>query len=456
MENRLPPAKPPRDLLPMLVGCVQKTISNADRARALRHVLDWVACRAGGSRLHEAACFAAALLGDDDVQAAPAVLQAGCPPLEAVLVDGALGCVLEMDDVHKSAVLHPGPVVIPAALVAARQSGCDLATALDAVVCGYEVMIRLGRALGLGHYRYWHPTSTCGTVGAAVAAAVALGLRQEEMVWAAANAGSRTGGLWQMRHEQVPTKALHTALAAQSGYLAARLAAHGFAGPASLLEGEQGLFAATAPNADHGLLLAEESDWLIHQVSFKPWPACRHAHPAIDALLKIDPLPSTEQIEQIVVQTYQAAIDFCNRTEPQTSGEARFSIQHALASILTRGRPRVKHYDLSALGAEDTAKLRRRIQLAVDPAIHQAFPSHFGARVEIKLRDGQALQASVQDAWGDPEWPLTEADLALKAKDLFDFAGLDAGRSTRIIDRLLGLDDRYSEAAIPLLTEVWT
>ena len=444
-------------LLQALVSRLDRPITTADRRRAARHLLDWLACRAAATRLPEAGRFNQAL-GDGPVAmtAAPAALDEARPQLAAVLMDGALGSLLEMDDVHRAAVLHPGPVVIPAALAAARGSGADVTRLLNAIICGYEVMIRIGRAVGLEHYRHWHPTSTCGAFGAAAAAAVVLGLDAERAVWALGNAGSRTGGLWQMRHEAVPTKALHTALTAQSGWLAARLAAEGFAGPASLLEGEQGFFAATAAQADPNALLGAEDAWLIHQVSFKPWPACRHAHPAIDALLAVEELPEADSVERITVHTYAAAIDFCDQPEPGTPGEARFSIQHALASILTRGRPRLAHYSADALPVAATRALRRRIMLHVDSDFNQAFPDHFGARVEVALADGRRLSAGVRDAWGDPERPLTDADLATKVHDLLQFAGVSGEQSSRMVEYSLALAEQGSAAAIPALQQAWT
>ncbi len=443
-------------LLEQLNALNERPIAPADRHRAARHLLDWMACRAAATRLPEAAAFARALHPEGASAAAPRLLHAATPELEGVLADGALGCLLEMDDVHRSAVLHPGPVVIPAALAAARGAKADVKRLLEAIVRGYEIMIRMGRATGLEHYRHWHPTSTCGAFGAAAGAASALGLGAEQTVWALGNAGSRTGGLWQMRHEAVPTKALHTALAAQSGWLAARLAAQGFAGPRNLLEGDQGFFAATAPGADRARLLAPERTWLIHEVSFKPWPACRHAHPAMDALLSIEPRPSIREIERIDVTTYAAAIDFCDNREPTTSGEARFSIQHALAGILLLGRPQLAHYQVERLADPSLNALRKRVRLAVDPAYDQAFPAHFGAGVEVQLTDGARLTAAVDDAWGDPERPLQDGDLAAKAGDLLEFAGLSPEQSRELIDQTLALAGRDDVLAVHALSEAWT
>jgi len=441
-------------LLEDLVCLGVRPLSLRDRERAARHLLDWLACAAAAASSPAAGAFRAALQPGCSSELLW-LLGRDAEAHQAVLADGALGSLLEMDDVHRSAVLHPGPVIIPAALATALQTRASVASLLDAIVRGYEVTIRLGRAVGLGHYRYWHPSSTCGAFGAAMAAAWIRGLDEIRTAWALANAGTRTGGLWQMRHEAVPSKALHTALAAHSGWLAAALAEQGFSGPLSLLEGEQGLFAAMAPEADPARLLAVDDHWLIHEVSFKPWPACRHAHPAMDALMTLDSFPEPDAIESVAVETYQAALDFCDCRCPSTPGQARFSIQHALASILVHGRPRMRHYESSALNVAPVQALRDRIQLASCNHFDQAFPHHFGASIQLRTRSGEIMQAAVEDAWGDPEWPLTDADLGAKAADLFESAGFESARAQRIIEQTLSLAEQGEKPAMESLRAFW-
>ena len=442
-------------LLQQLVRRTAAPVLAPDRERAARHLLDWAACALAASGLEPARAMRATLISEDPPEHLW-TMSDQTDALGAVLADGALGSLLEMDDVHRAAVLHPGPVVIPAALATARELGVDTASLLDGIVRGYEVMIRLGRSLGLGHYRYWHPSSTCGAFGAAMAAASIRGLDETRTTWALANAGTRTGGLWQMRHEPVPSKALHTALAAQTGYLAAALADQGFSGPVSLLEGEQGLFAAMAPEADPTELIGESRHWLIHEVSFKPWPACRHAHPAMDALMAIEPRPAARDIDHIEVASYPAALDFCDCLHPTTPGQARFSIQHALASILVHGRPRIRHYEPEALDHPEVAHLRARIQLRSDEGFARRFPAHFGAAVRLRTRTGDAFEARVADAWGDPEWPLQDHDLAAKAADLLDYAGLEQDAAQRLIEGTLKLAAAPEQAAIAALRKIWT
>ena len=411
------------------------------RARAAVLVEDWLGCVLGALR-HPLAPALGTLVRGTVAGPATAVTAGQREPGMALLLNAALGNVLEMDDVHRSAILHPGPVVIPVALAAAQACAADGTVLLDAVVRGYEATIRVGRALGTGHYRYWHPTSTAGAFGAAAAAASVRGLGAGACADALGTAGSRTGGLWQMRHEPVPTKSIHNSEAARSGWLAAELAAAGVRGPRRILEGEQGLFAATAPGADPGAVVAAEPDWLIHQTSLKPWPACRHAHPAIDAMLDalgraggLDPA----DIEAIEVASYAEALRFCDRPEPGSELEAKFSLQHALAAIACLGRPQLDHYLPGRIAQAPLVAMRQRVQLREDPAASARFPNHYGASVAIRCRDGRHFEASRVDAWGDPEIPMDGAAVRNKAMALASWGGVGDALARALFDAVAAL-----------------
>ncbi|WP_057636223.1 MmgE/PrpD family protein [Stenotrophomonas ginsengisoli] len=444
-------------LVQQLATQLQRPVDAPARQRAAALLVDWLGCALGGLR----GPLAQQLQGVV-ASCAPGpctALSAGQHDIhDALLINAALGNVLEMDDVHRAAILHPGPVVIPVALAATQRQNGNGHDLLDAIVRGYEATIRVGRALGTSHYRYWHPTSTAGAFGATAAAASVLGLDATQTADALGTAGSRTGGLWQMRHESVPTKSLHNAQAAQSGWQAALLAQAGLRGPRYILEGEQGLFAATAPQAEPALVVAAEADWLIHSTSLKPWPACRHAHPAIDALH--DALASGRpgdgaQVVAIEVATYAEALRFCDRAEPQTALQAKFSLQHALAAICAHGTPVLAHYTDAACADPAIARLRSAVQVVEDAACSARFPAHYGANVRVQLADGRVLQAQRVDAWGDPEQPMHPADIDTKAMELAQWGGVEPGLAHALIVQVRNLAEGGTlDTLTPLLSQV--
>lgn len=430
-----------RSLTEQLVGLLREPISDEARRCAALRVLDWIGCAAAGARGETGRVLAAhvARLPHGFVRT---ISGARLTALDASFADGSLGSLIEMDDVHRRALLHPGPVVIPAVLALAAERRRPGRAVLDAVVRGYEAMIRLGLCLGPGHYRHFHNTATCGPLGAAAAAADLLGLSEDATVNAIGNAMTQSGGLWQCRNEPVMTKALHTARSARAGLESALLAELGFSGPRFILEGPQGFFAAMAPEGHLDRLLADRGGrWLIEETSLKPWPACRHVHAAIDAALRLRPEIDGCPITEVLVRTYGDAITLCDRAEPRDAGEARFSLQHAVAVVLAQGRPVLDDFAAPQACAPATAALRGQVRLARSPHYDARYPAHFGTGLTVRLADGAVLEADIADAWGDPENPMHERDVHAKAAMLLGTAGF----SDRQIRRVIELTSALSE-----------
>lgn len=417
-----------RTVLDALAERLSRPVSAADRRRAALHVLDWSGCAVAAKASPAASALATVFGRGEDVGAA--------------FFWGGLGNVLEMDDVDKRALLHPGPVVIPATLLGCRAAEAGATAFLDAIVRGYEAMICVGRAVGPGHYRFWHNTATCGPFGAAAGLAATLADKRV-LVDALGLAGTQASGFWQMRHEPASeAKQLHTGRAAHAGLAAFLLARAGMVGVRTILEGPQGFFAATCPGADPAAVVAfpAGAPWAIHDVSFKPWPACRHAHPAIDAALDLraDGLRA-EAVEGVVVRAYADAIAFCDKPAPRDSLSAKFSLQHAVAVALLKGPPALADFEGAALDDPATAALRRRVRVEEDVDLTARYPSRFGAAIDATLRDGAVRTAACPDALGDPENPASEEQLRAKAAALFARGGLDAAAGRALEEAALAL-----------------
>src|SRR5262245_10756423 len=209
------------------------------------------------------------------------------PAAQAALANGMLCHGLDFDDTHGDAVCHVTVVVGPAALAVAegrRAGGRDVLTAL---VAGAEVVARLGMAAaGAFHRRGFHPTSVCGVFGATAAAARLDGLDAGTATRALGIAGSLAGGLLAFLEDGAPTKPIHPGWAAHGAVMAARLVAHGAAGPAAVLEGRYGLYDAFVEQ--DGLALERElADlgirWETRRLAYKPYPACHLVHGVLGA-----------------------------------------------------------------------------------------------------------------------------------------------------------------------------
>ena len=422
-----------------LADLLLRPVAAADRARARQHVLDWIGVAQAAVPTEEGRILLAHVA---DEPAGPCTVLGGPPRgrRDAMFVNAGLGLVLELDDTHRLARLHPGPIVIPTALALAEALGASVAATLDAIVRGYEAMIRIGESVGDDHYTHWHLTSSAGTFGAAAAAASLLGLDREQLVHALGNAGTQSSGLWQCRPERTMSKPLHAGRAAVAGADAAELAARGLTGPRAILEGPLGWYAATCPDAVPSAVLGGSTAWRVHACSFKPWPGCRHVHPTIDAVQHLVPSLGTAgaaAVREVEVRTYGVALEFADLAAPTTPIEARFSLQHAVAAVLVGGGADLGLFDEQVIADPRVVDLRGRVRVIRDPDLDAAYPSHWGARVTVRTDDAEH-EWSVADALGDPENPMSQDDLIAKAVALVAAGGADGSTTAAAV---LGAED---------------
>jgi 2-methylcitrate dehydratase PrpD len=194
------------------------------------------------------------------------------------------------------------------------------------------------------------------------------------------------------------------------------------------------------PGADpHAIAREPLVRWKIYETSFKPWPACRHAHPAIDAALDLRSEIDTGAVKRITVRTYGDALAFCDRREPRTPIDARFSLQHSVAVALLDGPPPLEAFEPAAIAREDVAALRAKVEVTAAEPYVSAYPARYGAEVEVALADGTRRIARMPDALGDPENPLSVEGVRAKALTLMQAAHLESARAERIADACLAL-----------------
>jgi 2-methylcitrate dehydratase PrpD len=410
----------------------RKPVVAADRARAAYFVLDAMANALAG-RNSDPGRILLAWAADR-----PAANRDG-------FVAAALTHILEIDDLHRRSVTHPGCVVVPASWALAQRRGLGGHAMLDSVIAGYEAMCRVGNAVGPAHYRIFHNTATCGPFGSAVAAARLFHLDNEACVHAIGNAGTQAAGLWQFLETGAMSKHLHAGHAAEAGVRAAELAAHGFTGPPAIFEGEKGFFRGLCPDGDPDIVLRDpEAPWELHRTSIKPWPSCRHTHPAIDAASSLRDAVAGREIARVSVDTYPATLDLCDRPVPDSEYGAKFSLQHCVAAALMR--PVVDFVAFDASARAELAPLRSRIECRATERFASAYPRDWGSAVAVTLADGTQLAAERTHAKGDPEAPLDGDQMRAKARMLLKHGGI--GDADATIDAILALAD---DGPLPVL-----
>jgi len=350
---------------------------------------------------------------------------------------GALCHILEVDDLHRASVVHPGCIVVPAVLAMGRGVGGH--EALTAVLRGFEACCRVGMSVGPEHYRIWHNTATCGPFGSAMAAASLLKLAPNATVSALGNAGSQSAGLWQFLDTGAETKHLHAGRGAEAGVVSATLAAQGFTGAPDILEGERGFYRATCPGpSPDEAVPPRDAPWQLLMTSIKPWPSCRHTHPAIECALAIhQKMPPDVNILSVSVTAYPAALNLCDRMQVDSAYAGKFSLQHCTAAALSTGEVRFESFEAEA--RQMHSELRSRVSVQSADPFSSAYPVHWGSRVEAHLSDGTVISHEVFDARGDPELPLSKADMVEKAMSLLEHG--KHPQPDRLVESILALAD---------------
>ena len=394
-------------------------------------LLDWLGCAIRGSVMPQAECikkYARAMGGN------PHSAIIGDPTANSVfnaaLSNGYYGHILEMDDVDKESITHPGTVVIPAALSIGEWRHLSGADFLAAMITGYEVMLRVGAAVTPAHYQIWHTTATSGVFGSVVAAGRMLKLTKEELTWAFGNAGTLSAGLWEFLQDGAMSKYLHAGKASATGVMTAYLAGTGFTGASRILEGKQGFFAGYARQEVNPDIFADFGRrYRAGTVSFKPYPCCRHTHSTIDCARTLHgQLPaSLDGVKSIRIETYKAAVLIAGTENPQDSRQAQFSLKYVVSRALKIGNIGLSDFDDNVLFDPEVRKLMEKVTVEVDPQIDSPTPAAWPSRVTVEFVDGRSITEYVQYPKGDPEnsleWAEVKGKFALLVDGILDKQG---------------------------------
>jgi 2-methylcitrate dehydratase PrpD len=318
-------------------------------------------------------------------------------PAAAALAHGTLIHTLDYDDTLPASVIHPTGVLLPAALAVADDArpGADVVTAGAA---GDEVLARLGAAAGRGlHARGFQATGIFGPLAAALVAGV-LGGRAPDVVAAAMGlAGSMSGGLLEFLSDGTWSKRLHPGWAAHGGLVADELAGHGFPGPASVVEGRHGLFAAFLGAAVDPAALLEGlgTRWEGAAAELKLYPCAHVSHPfiAMASGLHATGLRRADVAEIVcdVAPWYVPIVcePAAEKLAPVGEYQASTSLYLAVALALVDGDVGVGSFDASSVGRPEVRELATRVRYVEDPALHDGF----GARLRVTRTDGTVVAA---------------------------------------------------------------
>lgn len=372
------------------------------------------------------------------------------PLRDAALANGALLHGLDYDDTHAAGVLHLTVSAFPAALGTAAHLGASGRDLLVAYIAGVEAGARLASVVKGGFHQVgFHPTGLVGAFASTLVAGHLMKLSHERLVGAQGIALSFASGNLQFLEDGSWTKRLHPGWAAACGITAASLAQDDIPAPREAYEGRFGLFRSHLPPAelaasDFSLATAALGRvWELDNVAVKPFPACHLVHGCADAAIALHhegiDVEKVRSIRALVPDGAVKAVcePVASKRRPKSDYDAKFSIPYAVASGLTRGRLGLAEFLPEAFTEPRIERLMDKVEYVVDPA--STFPRHYSGEVEVTLDDGRKLRNRVAVNRGNPDRPLSNAEIEAK---FFENCGLtlDESAARRIHDRLLGLE----------------
>lgn len=390
------------------------------------------------------------------------------PAASAAFVNGTLAHALDFDDTHLPSVLHPSASVVPAALAVAELTGATGIETLTAVAVGDEIAVRLGMAsydAGLRNSIFFenglHATSIIGTLASASAAAVLIGLSDEDVSHAIGIAASMGAGLLEANRTGGSVKRIHCGWAAHSGITAAMLAKGGLTAPPTVLEGRFGFFRAYSEGRfePEAILGGLGTTWEMLRIFYKPYPTNHFTHAGIDASLRLrERGVEPSEIERIelglpapALRTIAEPAD--EKARPRTPYHAKFSGPFTVATALVGGGGLgVYSNDFTPETLADPERLRLAglVRCYADDEATEIFPHQFPGVLTVGLRDGTELSERISVNRGGPEHPLSPDELATKFR-LNAGQHLSADKVGELESALWSLPDASSVSDVLLL-----
>ena len=419
----------------------------ADEVRhyARRHLLDTVGVMIAGA-------------GGDVAIRAEAVLSAARPAgripvpgrarradvIDAAFLGGTAAHGIELDDGFRQGSVHPGCVVVPAALALGYDRRADGRTLMEAIVAGYETVIAIGRACHPDlRQRGFHPTAAVGVFGSAAAAGKLRGLSPDALANAFGLAASSAAGLFAFVNGGGDIKRLHAGHAAREGLQAALLAEQGVEGPPDVIEARDGFMQAFAfGRADKArpITFPPSVPFGITDCYIKPYPCCRHIQPAVEALIGLinDEAISSDEVERIEVATYRIAAEHAE-TGWDDFASAQLSFPYLMGLALKFRAVKFEHFSEQTRRDPAFAAIARKLTVTAPPDVDRLYPQLRPARVTVTTARG-SFTRQADEALGSRIVPLDDAGLTAK---FFDLVGpvLGAARAKDLAERLWSLDE---------------
>ena len=355
-------------------------------------------------------------------------------PRFAAFVNGVSIHADDFDDTQLSAakdrvyglLVHPTVPVLPAILALSARAGVSGRDFLTAYHVGVEVECKVAEAISPRHYQDgFHSTGTCGAFGSAAAAGKLMRLDHQRTLSAFGIAGSESGGL--RENFGTMTKPFQAGRAAESGVIAAELAALGWTAARNIFEAERGFFHAAGGSFDPDAIVNRLGNpWTFASpgISLKPYPSGSLTHPAMTELIRLIETNDLRapQVEKVDIGANHNMTTTLLHHQPQTGLQAKFSMEFCLAILLLERKAGLGEFTDEVALRPDVQAMIRRINFYVDPEADAAGFDKMTSLLRIHLKDGRVISGRAEFAKGSPSNPMSFADAEAKFRGCAEYA----------------------------------
>ena len=340
---------------------------------------------------------------------------------------------------------HPTAPALPAVLALAERVRLDGRAMTTAYQIAVEVECKIAEAILPRHYQQgFHSTATCGAIGAAAGASRLLELDREATRRALSLAASQAGGL--RENFGTMTKPFHAGRAAESGVVAAELAALGFTASPVGLEADRGFFRAAGGGYSADMIdgkLGNPWTFAFPGVSIKPHPSGSLTHPGMSVMLDLiqrhDLRP--ERVKRVAVGTNHNMPNALIHHRPRNELQAKFSMEFCMAILLIERKAGLEQFSDAVVNRPDVQALLQRVDFGVHPDAEAAGFDKMTTIVEVEQDDGSTVKGSADFGKGSPANPMSDDELEKKFVECATWGGLDRSRARRIIDLAWRIDE---------------
>lgn len=347
---------------------------------------------------------------------------------------------------------HPTAPVLPAALATAERAGRSGADLLIAYLIGIEVVTKVAEAISPRHYDHgFHTTGTTGAIGGAAAAARLLGLDTDRVAVSLGIGASLAAGL--RENFGTMTKPLHAGRAAESGVIAADLAAAGFTAAPNILEAQRGFFSAAGGGFDPDAIEGRLGDpWTFADpgVSIKPHPSGSLTHPGMGVMIDLirtnDVRP--EDVIRVDVWTNRHMPNALIHHQPTNELQAKFSMEFCMAILLLDRKAGLAEFTDECVLRDDVQDMIARVKFVEHPQAEKTGYNLMTTIIKIELKDGVVLEGQADFGKGSPQIPMTDDELIGKFTECLDWAGLGDSIAKEAADLILHIEKEPSMARV--------